>query len=286
MNKALYIVIFALMVFTVNAQTSCASAVNIYSFTFNGTTYEVVKEAKTWTAAATCAVQRGGSLVEINSQGEQTAVYNGIVAAGVASNYSPVGDGGGASYVWIGATDKFNEGSWIWDGNNDAIGGNFWNGQGLAGAGNGTVVLSQFVNWGGKSNSSIQEPDDFNSNQDGAAIAVSAWPFGIAGEWNDIALTNSIYYVIEYNNTLGIKANEQNVVLQIFPNPTKDKIEVTSTIEIKKIEVRSVDGKIVRAVNAVKKIEIIDLTGLTNGIYFVDVTTKDNSVITKKIVKE
>jgi hypothetical protein len=274
------------MVFTVNAQTSCASAVNIYSFTFNGTTYEVVKEAKTWTAAATCAVQRGGSLVEINSQGEQTAVYNGIVAAGVASNYSPVGDGGGASYVWIGATDKFNEGSWIWDGNNDATGGNFWNGQGLAGAGNGTVVLSQFVNWGGKSNSSIQEPDDFNSNQDGAAMAVSAWPFGIAGEWNDIALTNSIYYVIEYNNTLGIKANEQNVVLQIFPNPTKDKIEVTSTIEIKKIEVRSGDGKIVRTVSAVKKIEIIDLTGLTNGIYFVDVTTKDNSVITKKIVKE
>lgn len=274
------------MVFTVNAQTSCASAVNIYSFTFNGTTYEVVKEAKTWTAAAACAVQRGGSLVEINSQGEQTAVYNGIVSAGVASNYSPVGDGGGASYVWIGATDKFNEGSWIWDGNNDAMGSNFWNGQGLAGAGNGTVVLSQFVNWGGKSNSSIKEPDDFNSNQDGAAMAVSAWPYGIAGEWNDIALTNSIYYVIEYNNTLGIRSNEQLASLQIFPNPTKEKIEVTSTIEIKKIEVRAVDGKIVREVNAVKKIEIIDLTGLTNGIYFVDVTTKDNSVITKKIVKE
>lgn len=286
MNKGLYIVILALMVFTVNAQTSCASAVNIYSFTFNGATYEVVKEAKTWTAAAACAVQRGGSLVEINSQGEQTAVYNGIVSASVASNYSPVGDGGGASYVWIGATDKFNEGSWIWDGNNDATGSNFWNGQGLAGAGNGTVVLSQFVNWGGKSNSSIQEPDDFNSNQDGAAMAVSAWPFGIAGEWNDIALTNSIYYVIEYNNTLGVRANEQLASLQIFPNPTKEKIEVTSTIEIKKVEVRAVDGKIVRAVNAVKKIEIIDLTGLTNGIYFVDVTTKDNSVITKKIVKE
>jgi hypothetical protein len=42
----------------------------------------------------------------------------------------------------------------------------------------------------------------------------------------------------------------------------------------------------VRTVNTVKKIEIIDLTGLTSGIYFVDVTTKDNSVITKKIVKE
>lgn len=269
-----------------NAQTSCASAANIYTFSFNGANYEVVKEAKTWTAAAACAVQRGGSLVEINDQAEQTAVYNGIVAAGVTGNYSPVGDGGGASYVWIGATDKFNEGTWKWDGNNDATGSNFWNGQGLAGAGNGTVVSNAFVNWGGKSNSSIQEPDDFNSNQDGAAIAVSAWPYGIAGEWNDIALTNSIYYVIEYNNTLGVRSNEQIASLQIFPNPTKEKIEVTSTIEIKKIEVRSVEGKIVRTVNAVKKIEIIDLTGLTNGIYFVDVTTKDNTLITKKIVKE
>lgn len=286
MNKMFYMGFLAMMAFKLNAQTSCASAANIYTFSFNGSNYEVVKEAKTWTAAAACAVQRGGSLVEINGQAEQAAVYNAIVASGITANYSPVGDGGGASYVWIGATDKFNEGTWKWDGNNDNIGSNFWNGQGLAGAGNGTVVLSQFINWGGKSNSSIQEPDDFNSNQDGAAMAVSAWPYGIAGEWNDIALTNSIYYVIEYNNTLGIRSNEQLASLQIFPNPTKEKIEVTSTIEIKKIEVRAVDGKIVRAVNAVKKIEIIDLTGLTNGIYFVDVTTKDNSVITKKIVKE
>jgi hypothetical protein len=286
LNKFFYIFAFAIISFSTKAQTACANAVNIYSFTFNGTSYEVVKEAKTWTAAAACAVQRGGSLVEVNNQAEQTAVYTGIVAAGVTSTYSPVGDGGGASYVWIGATDKFNEGSWIWDGNNDAMGSNFWNGQGLAGAGNGTVVLSSFVNWGGKSTSSIQEPDDFNSNQDGAAIAVSAWPYGIAGEWNDIALTNSIYYVIEYNNTLGIKANQQIVSLMISPNPAKDKVEITSSLEMKKIELRSIEGKIIKTIVPTKKTETIDLAELTNGVYFVDVTTKDNSVNTKKIVKE
>jgi hypothetical protein len=286
MNKMFCTGFLAVMAFTVNAQTSCASAANIYTFSFNGSNYEVVKEAKTWTAAAACAVQRGGSLVEINDQAEQTAVYNAIVASGISANYSPVVDGGGASYVWLGATDNFNEGVWKWDGNNDNNGGNFWNGQGLAGAGNGTAVAGAFVNWGGKSNASIQEPDDFFLNQDGAAMAVSSWPYGIAGEWNDIALTNSIYFVVEYSNTTGLKANQQLTSLQIFPNPTKEKIEVTSTVETKKLEVRSVDGKIVRTVNTVKKIEIIDLTGLTSGIYFVDVTTKDNSVITKKIVKE
>ena len=35
----------------VNAQT-CANTANIYSFNYNGHTYEVVKEKKNWTDAA------------------------------------------------------------------------------------------------------------------------------------------------------------------------------------------------------------------------------------------
>lgn len=210
------------------AQSGCASSSNIYSFTANGINYEVVKEMKTWANAAACAVQRGGHLVHIDSQAEQTAVYNGVVASGVSSSYVTVNDGGGAAYIWIGATDKYTEGTWVWDGDDNNSGTNFWTGQGLAGAANGAAVANSFVNWG-YNGASIYEPDDFMSNQDGGAMALSNWPFGSPGMWNDIIITNSLYFVIEYPVASGIApAGQGTAGILLFPNPASEKLSVNA----------------------------------------------------------
>lgn len=270
-----------------NVMSQCASAANI--FTFSGTTsnYEIVKEAKTWTAAASCASQRGGYLVEINSQAEQTLVYNGIISSSVANNYSPVGDGGGASYMWIGGNDKVTEGDWFWDGNNDLVGTKFWTGQGAAGANNGSAFGGAYVNWGGKSTTTIKEPDNYNSNQDGAAIALMQWPYGIAGEWNDIAETNAIYYIIEIAITTNIKQLDNlEQSIQIFPNPTKDKIEIASAIDLIQITLTSIDGKLIKTFSSAQKNQTIDISALNKGIYFLNITTVTDKLITKKIVKD
>lgn len=268
-------------------QSTCYSNANVYAFIHNGHYYNVVKEAKTWSVAAACASSDAGYLVEINDQAEQSAVYNGIVASGIASNYSPVGDGGGASYVWLGGNDKFTEGSWFWDGDNNLIGSPFWTGQGAAGANTGTVVNNSFVNWGGKSTATIQEPDNFNSNQDAVAMALGAWPFGTAGEWNDIAETNSIYFVIEYNGIpTSVKQNSnKGISLEIYPNPSSDKIKIQSTSEIKEITITSIDGKILRTFYSLQKEQTIDISNLGNGIYFLNITSVNGDVITKKIIK-
>jgi hypothetical protein len=270
---------------SVSAQ--CASAVNI--FTFSGTTsnYELVKEAKTWTAAAACASQRGGYLVEINNQAEQTLVYNGIISSSVANNYSPVGDGGGASYIWIGGNDKVTEGDWFWDGNNDLVGTKFWTGQGAAGANNGAAFGGAFVNWGGKSTTTIKEPDNFNSNQDAAAIALMQWPYGIAGEWNDIAETNAIYYIIEIplSTKLNLTTDAENAI-SVYPNPAKDKVELSSDIEFKKITITSIDVKVLKTFSSTQKSQTIDISTLSKGIYFINITTVTDKLITKKIVKD
>lgn len=288
MKKLTYILIslFAFGKFgSVSAQ--CASAVNI--FTFSGTTsnYELVKEAKTWTAAAACASQRGGYLVEINNQAEQTLVYNGIISSSVANNYSPVGDGGGASYIWIGGNDKVTEGDWFWDGNNDLVGTKFWTGQGAAGANNGAAFGGAFVNWGGKSTTTIKEPDNFNSNQDAAAIALMQWPYGIAGEWNDIAETNAIYYIIEIplSTKLNLTTDAENAI-SVYPNPAKDKVELSSDIEFKKITITSIDGKVLKTFSSTQKSQTIDISTLSKGIYFINITTVTDKLITKKIVKD
>lgn len=283
MNYKIYIFLFIILSLNkLNAQVSCANTANIFSFTANGINYEVIKEAKTWTAAASCAVQRGGYLVEINNQAEQTAVYNAVLSASIALNYSPVSDGGGASYLWIGATDKQTEGVWLWDGNNNGSGINFWTGQGQAGLNNGNVMVGNYVNWGGKSTGTINEPDDFLSDQDAGAMALNSWPYGIAGEWNDISSSNSLYYIIEYPNTTNIFERESENTIQLFPNPTKRYIQVKSDTEIKDISLTSIDGRVIETTLT----KTIDLNNIDTGIYFLNITTKENKLIVKKIVKE
>lgn len=178
---------------------------NTYKFKSGGKSYEIVMDRMGWEEAAMYAVSKGGYLVHIESQSEQTAVYNAIISgANIRPDYISIMDGGGVAYVWIGSTDKKEEGVWLWDGNNDGEGDNFWNGQGLGGAGTGKPVGNSYWNWGGKSTGAAMEPDDFNKNQDAAAIALEPWPknigiMGKAGEWNDISILNRLYFVIEYD---------------------------------------------------------------------------------------
>ncbi len=184
----------------------CASEEDVHQFTFNGHKYEVIRTTMTWAAASACAVERGGYLAEINTREEQDTIYQAvIVGAAVPADYTSVMDGGGIAYVWIGATDQQTEGTWLWDGDGDNIGIHFWSGQGSAGTGDGTAVDELYQHWGGSSSGDPNEPDDYGAGQDGAAIALAKWPagsdltLGIASEWNDISIDNSLYFVVEHN---------------------------------------------------------------------------------------
>lgn len=273
-----------------NSQATCYLAANTYSFTHNAHTYKLVKELRTWANAAACAGSDGGYLAEVTTQAEQTAIYNGIVASGVLPNYKPVSDGGGASYVWIGGSDSIIESSWFWDGDNDGITfyPKFWAGQGAAGTNTGSAQNGAYNNWGGKSTSVIQEPDDFGSNQDALAIALGTWPYGIAGEWNDISSINTIYYLVEYNGILtGVKEwlNDRASVT-LSPNPSNETVSLISDQYFKTITITSVDGKMVREIVSSQKSLTIDISELTEGIYFVMMTLSNGEVVTKKIVKK
>lgn len=89
MKKLLLIVGVVFIHFDSMAQ--CANANNIYSFTANGKQYELVRENRTWTQAASCAVSRGGYLAHVESAAENTAIFNVLLspAAGVCRNSIP-----------------------------------------------------------------------------------------------------------------------------------------------------------------------------------------------------
>ncbi len=168
---------------------------NIYQFMHNNKKYEIVRENKTWIEAAAFASQRGGYLAEINNVTENTTIFDEAMSnASITLSKTSAGDGGGASYLWIGGNDIAQEGIWIWNGNNDGVSTQFWEGKA-----NGSAIGNLYNNWG-------NEPDDFQSAQDGLALALTQWPLGsghlgIASQWNDVNhQNNKLYFVIEYNN--------------------------------------------------------------------------------------
>ena len=56
-----------LLSFVAKSQCIADSAANVVAFTYEGKVYEIVKETKNWADAAACALERGGTLAEIDS---------------------------------------------------------------------------------------------------------------------------------------------------------------------------------------------------------------------------
>jgi hypothetical protein len=159
-----------------------------FRFTFDGHTYDVITSGLTWEDASTAARNRSingvpGNLAQIDSDEENNKILsqlsNNIRPSDFDKTTAP--DGGGALYIWIGANDRETEGEWSWDGSGER----FWQG-----SSSGSAVDGRYNNWG-------NEPDDFEG-QDTAGIALSDWPSGIAGQWNDLDAENLLYYIVEY----------------------------------------------------------------------------------------
>lgn len=271
--------------------SQCADQANIYSFQYNGKNYEIVKEKQNWSDAAACDVERGGYLIEIDDANEQSAIYDTLInASGVATNYTSVADGGGIAYVWIGATDQANEGTWVWDGNDDGTGMNFWNGQGAAGAGNGSVANNAFIYWGGANTSTYNEPDDYGSGQDYAAIGLDGWPggsgsLGIAGEWNDIAGSNTLYYIIEFDSTNTSINHSEKQEVGIYPNPAREKFVIRDEqVRYNKYELMDMTGRLIDSGKAVDN-TVVQTDELQSGIYIVRLSNEKESIQKKVIIE-
>lgn len=274
MKNSLRLFTVFILLASANAMAQCADGAAVFSFTYDGRTYEIIKENKTWVAAAACAVERGGHLAEINSAEEQAAVFTQIITAQINPDATKAPDGY-SSYVWLGGNDIVQEGKWIWDGNNDAVSAQFWQGTTTGGA-----VGGLYNNWG-------DEPDNSASGtgQDALGLAVIDWPQGVAGQWNDVKHTNALYFVVEYSSIMDVGAFEQAVV-SVYPNPTGDLLFINSDKDIDKITLTNTVGQEVRSMSDLISDSPINLSGLGKGIYFVKLHFIDGRLVVKKIVKE
>jgi len=113
-------------------------------------------------------------------------------------------------------------------------------------------------------------------------------------ETNYVLFNNKIYFaaqtgsgnelfVMDQNCTLGVETN-QATVFTVYPNPAKGLININTTSEISKVEIYNTLGQLVNTVTGNKK--EMDLSALSNGIYFLNITTTDNLQSLQKIIKE
>jgi hypothetical protein len=84
----------------------------------------------------------------------------------------------------------------------------------------------------------------------------------------------------------GVGVNELMKQIEIFPNPTKDLLQINADLGGKKeLTVMSISGQIVLRDSFLNKKKTLDLSSLPAGMYLVKMTSKDGNV-TQRIIKE
>jgi photosystem II stability/assembly factor-like uncharacterized protein len=91
--------------------------------------------------------------------------------------------------------------------------------------------------------------------------------------------------LIRQNIPLSINPNSITELINLYPNPTKDKINIETENNIENIMISDVTGKIVFTIflNNLTRNYQVDLTNYAKGIYLLNIKT-NKKIITKKVV--
>jgi len=73
--------------------------------------------------------------------------------------------------------------------------------------------------------------------------------------------------------------------LTFYPNPAKEKINIETSIDTKKIQLINITGQLIMEQITIGKKTELCTAGFESGIYFIKVYSHDN-VITRKLVIE
>ena len=77
--------------------------------------------------------------------------------------------------------------------------------------------------------------------------------------------------------------NEQLIKVTIFPNPARDELTVEG-FQKTEIEILNIHGQLIKSTTATKEYTTIDISDLSDGIYFIKVNT-DKGIAVKKFIK-
>ncbi|MBS1631895.1 MAG: T9SS type A sorting domain-containing protein [Bacteroidetes bacterium] len=136
--------------------------------------------------------------------------------------------------------------------------------------------------------------DGYNFSSVGELIAsnVSA---GNDYEYRDLnIMPNKKYYYrlqildndgsYKYSPIVFVYANNRHDIIVVYPNPVSNKLTISSSVQIRNIEISDLTGKILFKSNNINLSEPIDTKALPPGNYFIKLFT-GTEIIVKKIIK-
>ncbi|MFT6500642.1 MAG: hypothetical protein ACJASQ_000751 [Crocinitomicaceae bacterium] len=258
-------------------EAQCSATPSLISHTYNGHTYELIKETLSWEDATVCAVARGGYLASIESQLEHDSIFQWL-STDPGTNPNGTIDVFGASSIWLGGTDKYNEGNWVWDGNGDGTGTDFW-----LGNFSGAPVGGAFSAWG----VTPPEPDNSGGDQNYLTWRLNGNNTGL---WNDLHAPSSLYFLIEIDSTsAGLDESELlNKPLNVYPVPFVDEIniEYSGSEFIEKVAILTVTGQLIQSTKHVSASKVtLNLSDFLPGNYILVGTLSNGEVVRTQISK-
>lgn len=141
-----------------------------------------------------------------------------------------------------------------------------------------TVVASRAFNTGSGNDYSFVYA---NSNIDFAFSKMGTASYTLAYH----GASNRGYLLNVPFTTLGVEDFEQpKDIIVLYPNPTSNIFSIASNVEIQMVKIYDTYGKLIK--NYSKPNGQIAISDLLTGIYFVEITTIENVVSVKKMIKK
>lgn len=121
-------------------------------------------------------------------------------------------------------------------------------------------------------------------NNSGDILVAMTSASGISGNKTIASNGGNDLWLIEVDasNYLNIPENQLDNRLTLFPNPTNGIINIQAEQELKKVDILNANGR--KILSTTKK--QVDVSHFPSGLYFVQGTLEDGSVVRKKFVKE
>jgi hypothetical protein len=98
----------------------------------------------------------------------------------------------------------------------------------------------------------------------------------------------TVNYLVDYNFPVGIE-EQQDIQLEIFPNPSTDRVTIKSNERIDHVNIYSLTGQQMEAVSSTANLlagQSFDVSTYPNGIYLVKVKFNDGSLLSRRIIKQ
>ncbi|MGB2153594.1 MAG: cellulase family glycosylhydrolase, partial [Flavobacteriaceae bacterium] len=93
------------------------------------------------------------------------------------------------------------------------------------------------------------------------------------------------YYFDDFSASLAtLNLSKEEQFFEVYPNPTDDFLFIDSSFPIAKIQLMDIRGR--EALSWHKEMQAYDISVLENGVYFLKVSSKNNLLYTRKIIKK